>query len=441
MDRVSASGAEGPAFESPQARHKTIESRVTPGFILISKPPWKEAIKIAFKTTILEVISADEKKKKYSLLLSGGGFHPSGGGQPGDTGILSADGFHFLVEDSAKHSRGTVVKGKAERGIPAPGMEAEGEVDIKRHSLLSRMHTGEHILTRALEEAHSGLRIKKVNVDPVESTVYLTWDGELDWDMLFYAEKEGNRIVSEDLPVETSWLSKDEARQLPGIKGIWDRIADDTVRVVRIPGYDTIACSGSHVSSTGEVGNLFVTGYNGTAPNWEFKFSVEGDLLRQEHSEAARKLNRLIGCRLDQMERVVAGFQEENGQLRKMLERASQYLTFSAMDHNLEGAAVSSAVLPGISKDLAIPAAKKWSEAHPDRVLIVLFPDRDNGGGSFLLYAGSNVDVDFSCLLKQTPSLAARGGGRKDWLNGLSPVMTEAPWAEAVEAYVKVRRA
>ncbi|MGI6784893.1 MAG: hypothetical protein ACOX5A_11905 [Aminivibrio sp.] len=395
---------------------------------------------MTFKATILEVISSDEKKKKYSLLLDGGNFRPSGGGQPGDSGVLRAGGFHFLVEDAEKHPRGTVVKGRAEMGAPIPGMEAEGEVDMERHALLSRMHTGEHILTRALEDANPGLRIQKVNVDPAETTVYLSWEGELDWEMLFYAEREAERIVDEDLPVETTYLPKEEAMKLPGVKGLWDRIPEGKVRVVQIPDYDVIACSGSHVSSTGEVGSLFVTGYNGSAPNWEFRFSVEGAPLRQEYSESARRLHRLIGCRLNQMEQVVAGYQDENGRLKKMLERASQYINLPVKDYD-GGAPVSSAVLPGMSRDLAAPAAKRWSEALPDRVLILLLPDREEGDGSFLLYAGKDVGVDFSKFLKETPSLSARGGGRKDWLNGLSPVMTESAWVEAAASYMERRRA
>ncbi len=122
--------------------------------------------------------------------------------------------------------------------------------------------------------------------------------------MLFEAEKEGNRIVAGDLPVETVLLSKEEAEKLPGIKGNWGRIADETIRVVRIPGFDTIACSGSHVSSTGEVGDLFVTGYRGTAPDWEIKFTVNGAEMRREYSETARRLVRRIGCRLNQVENV-----------------------------------------------------------------------------------------------------------------------------------------
>lgn len=397
-------------------------------------------MRLTFNTAVLEIVSGDEKKKKFSLLLAGGEFHPSGGGQPGDSGVLRAEGFFFVVEDTEKHSRGTVVTGEARTGLPTPGMKVEGEVDRKRHTLLSRMHTGEHILTRALEDAYPGVRIQKVNIDPYESTVYLSWDGDLDWDMLFCAEKEGNRIVEENRSVDTQLLPRDEARQLPGIKGLWDRISGDAVRVVQIPGFDTIACSGSHVASTGEVGDLFITGYNGSSPDWEFRFSVDGGPLRQEYSEMSRRLHRLVGCRLHEMDRVVAGFQEDNTRLRKMMEKAAQYFVIPARDHFGEKGTVSTAVMPGISRDLAASAAKKWSEAHPDRILILLLPDQDDSAGSFLVYGGKNTETDLSGLIKESPSLSARGGGRRDWLNGVSPVMCADAWAEVVRLHIEKKR-
>ncbi|MBL3540550.1 alanyl-tRNA editing protein [Aminivibrio sp.] len=395
---------------------------------------------VSFRATILDVLSSDEKKKKFTLLLSGGDLHPSGGGQPGDSGSLWTEDFRFQIDDTEKRDGGLAVTGKAEKGSPAPGMEVEGEADLERHRLLSRMHTGEHILSRALEKAHPGLRVFKVAVDSAETSVYLTWDGELDWDVLFEAEKEGNKIVAEDLPVETVMLSKDEAEHLPGIKGNWSRIADETIRVVRIPGYDAIACSGSHVSSTGKVGNLFITAFRGTSPDWEFKFSVDGSVLRQEYSEAARRLVRSIGCRLSQLGRVVGGLQEENGALRKLMERASQYISLPAEDFSAGGLPVSAAVLPGFSRELAAPAARKWSDANPGRVLLLLLPEPEKNEGSFLLYGGKEISVDFSAFLKESPGLRARGGGRSDWLNGLSPVMEVEPWLEALKVYAEKKR-
>lgn len=395
---------------------------------------------VSFRATILDVLASEEKKKKFTLLLSGGELHPSGGGQPGDSGVLWAENFRFRIDDTEKKDGGVAVSGKAEMGFPVPGLEVEGEADLERHRLLSRMHTGEHILSRALEKAHPGLRVFKVAVDSAETSVYLAWDGDLGWDMLFEAEKEGNRIIAENLPVETILLSKEEAENLPGIKGNWGRIADETIRVVHIPGYDTIACSGSHVASTGVVGDLFITGFRGTAPDWEFKFTVDGAALRQEYCEEGRRLVRSIGCRFSQLRQVVGGLQDENGTLKKMLDKASQYLSLPVEDHGSAGMPISVAILPGFSREIVSPSARKWSDTHPDRVLLLLLPTPESTDGSFLLYGGRDVPSDFSHFLKETPSLGARGGGRRDWLNGLSPVMTAEPWIEAIQQHMKKRR-
>jgi len=60
--------------------------------------------------------------------------------------------------------------------------------------------------------------------------------------------------------------------------------------------------------------------------------------------------------------------------------------------------------------------------------------------GSFLIYGGKEVPVDFSAFLKESPSLRARGGGRNDWLNGLSPVMEAEPWLDALKTFAEKRR-
>jgi len=394
---------------------------------------------VTFRTTIIRILSDDEKKKRYTLLLSGGDLHPAGGGQPGDSGRLWGEDFLFTVTETEKHGEGISVSGRAERGKPAPGMEVEGETDLGRHALLSRMHTGEHILSRALEKSFPGLRVYKVAVDCTETSVYLTWDGDLGWDMLFAAEKEGNGIIAENRPVETVFLSREDAEKIPGIKGNWDRIEDETIRVVQIPGFDIIACSGSHVSSTGEVGDLFVTGYRGTAPDWEIKFTVNGTEMRREYSEAARRLVRRIGCRMNQLENVFAGLQEENGALGKMLDRAAQFLSLPITVYECGGYSIGTCVLPGFSRELVAVPASKWSEAHPGAVCIILIPDHEGKNGSFLLYRGKSIPRDFSLFLKETPSLSGRGGGRADWLNGVSPVMSSEAWIEAVKEYMNRR--
>jgi len=392
------------------------------------------------KVLLSEILSSDEKKKRYSLLLAGSAFRPAGGGQPGDRGEVRGENFLFRVTECEKHDEGVAVFGTLSGGTIEPGTEVEERIDLNVREAFSRMHTGEHILSRVLERKNPPLRVHKVAIAEDESTIYLEFPGEVGWEMLFSAEDEANVVVARNLPVETLFLGRDEAEHLPGIKGNWGRIAGDTIRVVKIPGFDTIACSGSHVSATGEVGDIFVTGFRGSAPEWEIKFAAEGRALRNEYSRTTRRLVRSVGCPLERLEDVVAGLREENASLAKMLEKAAQLVELPWEVFSAGGMPVFTAVVLGAPKEMVTVAARKCSDAHPDALVLLLLPDQEKSGGTFLFYRGSSVSVDFSRFLKESPSLEARGGGRNDWLNGSSPQMRMEEWLKALGEFLKKTR-
>lgn len=389
---------------------------------------------MANESIIESVAPLDEKKRRFALTVPGTSFHPSGGGQPGDSGALSAEGFQFIVDDTEVRDGRVILSGRATKGIPLPGMAVRAVVDEDRHRLFSRMHTGEHILSRVLESDHEGLHVHKVAVAAEESAIFVTFAGEMDWTMLLEAERRANEIVAERRPVVTEVFPKGEAEKLSGLKANWARIEADAIRVVRIPDFDVIACSGSHVLSTDEVGDLFVTGYKGTAPEWEVKFTVEGKAAKGEYSAVARRLVRRIGCPLGQVEDVFARLQEENGALTKAIERMAPLLSLPWDELTVEGYPLYIAVLPGFTKDLIAASAKRWSDEHPQAIVLVLLPREERD--EFLLYAGKDVDRNFSTFLRESPTLEARGGGRSDWLNGQSPKMAAEVWRDALSIFL-----
>ena len=66
--------------------------------------------------------------------------------------------------------------------------------------------------------------------------------------------------------------------------------------IVTIGEFDSMACSGTHVGSTAEVGGLIVTGFKGGNGEWEVKFTVDRQETLQRHSRITRMLSREIGC-------------------------------------------------------------------------------------------------------------------------------------------------
>lgn len=385
---------------------------------------------------LTRILAANDKKKTFTLLISGSEFRPSGGGQPGDRGELRADDLLFRVLESDKHPEGLAVAGTLVKGRLEPGMTFEEVVDLDLRAAYSRMHTGEHIISKVLEANLPSLRIEKVAIGEAESLIYLTYPGVLGWEDLFAAEDRANEIVSMNLPVEIANVGRAEGERLPGVRGKWERIADETIRVVTIQGFDAIACSGSHVGSTGEVGDILVTGYKGSPPNWEIRYITRGRAQRNEYSRVARRLARSVGCPADRLEGVLSSLREENAALGRTLERASQLVAIPWESSNVGGLPLFFSVLPGVPRELVTVASRSWSDDNPDALVLLLMPEAEGKGGYFLFYRGKEVDRDFSSFLRESPSLAAKGGGRSDWLNGASPCMRPEEWREAIARFL-----
>jgi alanyl-tRNA synthetase len=85
-----------------------------------------------------------------------------------------------------------------------------------------------------------------------DSTIDLDY-ADLDWDAAHTVETEVNRVIWEDRPVGILFVDESEIHQLPLRR---PPKVGGTIRVIRMGDYDTVACGGTHVGRTGEVGLL-----------------------------------------------------------------------------------------------------------------------------------------------------------------------------------------
>ncbi|MDR1649341.1 MAG: alanyl-tRNA editing protein [Synergistaceae bacterium] len=396
---------------------------------------------------ILEVLESDRKKAR--VLAEGSPFHAAGGGQPGDTGTLEGAGFRAAVRDARKH-KGEGVYGDTDKDsflsvldlalLSGPetlraGMEVTAEVDRARNEILSRMHTAQHIFSRLQENAAEGLETLKVNIGTEESAVYVRYEGELTWDALFAAEEKTVEAIRADLPVETLLMSRGDAENIPELKAKWERIHDEEIRVVRVAGIDATACAGTHAARTGEVGGFLVTGFNGSPPEWEVRFTVQADERLAEYGRVARRLLREVGCRPDQLEEVFLRQRAENAALRQTLDKARAYISVPWEERSVGilRHPLYLAVLPGMTKELLSAPARECVAGHPGAFCLVLLPGAVAAEPfPFLLLRGAELSVDLSGFVKEFPELSARGGGKADWLNGTTTQKSVSLWIEAI---------
>ncbi|MFL0372325.1 alanyl-tRNA editing protein [Paenibacillus amylolyticus] len=182
-----------------------------------------------------------DKEDGVYVTLAETAFYPHGGGQPCDLGQIG--GIAVLdvnIEDGE-------VWHKLER---APEQtEVHCEIDWERRFDHMQQHTGQHLLsaiTLKLAESmtlsfHLGTEYDTIDVAAPE----------LGANQLTAIEQEVNRQIYRNARINTSWVTAEEAAQLPLVK---QPTVTEDIRIVEIEGVEYNACGGTHVSATGEIG-------------------------------------------------------------------------------------------------------------------------------------------------------------------------------------------
>lgn len=193
------------------------------------------------KTFTGTVLSCRRGKKGFEVILDQTAFYPEGGGQPADTGVLGG------VRVFDVHERGDGIVHYTE-GELAVGSVINGEIDWERRFIHMQQHSGEHLVSGLI---HARFGYDNVGFHMGEDEVTIDVNGELTWDELMEIEETANRMLWENLEVRAYFPSRAELADME-YRSKKELVGD--VRIVRIPGGDTCACCGTHVTRTGEIG-------------------------------------------------------------------------------------------------------------------------------------------------------------------------------------------
>jgi len=184
-------------------------------------------------------------------------FYPTGGGQPGDSGILDWGGGQVPIATALKHGDQQVALIPAEPlAMPPVGAGARQILDWPRRHRLMRMHTALHLLSVVIPLPVTGGQIGAER-------------GRLDFDMeeapsdVASLAAALNRLIARDLPVTADWISDAELVANPSLVktlSVRPPSGQGRVRLVRIgtlaDQIDLQPCGGTHVARTGEIGRV-----------------------------------------------------------------------------------------------------------------------------------------------------------------------------------------
>lgn len=151
------------------------------------------------------------------------------------------------------------------------------EIALNQHNKTEYppMHTTEHVVNRTMinlfgcgrsVEAH--IERKKSKLDYKLATCPTSEQVQL-------LEDTVNEVIHRNLPVTIEYITKQEA------KGRFDmerlpNDASETVRVVKVGGYDECLCIGLHVQNTSEIGTfkLLSHNFNPETGIWRIRFKL-----------------------------------------------------------------------------------------------------------------------------------------------------------------------
>lgn len=183
-------------------------------------------------------------------------FYATGGGQPGDSGVLDWGGTRVPIATALKVDGGIALVPAEPVALPPAGMAARQLIDWSRRHRHMRVHTALHLLSVVIPLPVTGGQIAADK-------------GRLDFDMpeppgdVAALEEALNSLIARDLTVSDDWITDEDLLANPGLvktMSVRPPLGQGRVRLVRITDGDTLVdlqpCGGTHVRRTGEIGRV-----------------------------------------------------------------------------------------------------------------------------------------------------------------------------------------
>lgn len=183
-------------------------------------------------------------------------FYATGGGQPGDSGVLDCGGTQVPIATALKVEGGIALVPAEPVALPAPGTEARQLIDWSRRHRHMRVHTALHLLSVVIPLPVTGGQIAAEK-------------GRLDFDMpeppgdVAALEEALNSLIARDLTVSDDWITDEELLANPALvktMSVRPPMGQGRVRLVRIMDGTTLVdlqpCGGTHVRRSAEIGRV-----------------------------------------------------------------------------------------------------------------------------------------------------------------------------------------
>ena len=351
-----------------------------------------------------KVISCTQYKDGYAIILDDTLFYPEGGGQPGDTGMIDGIRVYDTIRDKDETILHLTKEGVTE------GSVVHGVIDWDRRFDHMQNHTGEHLFS-GLVHSHHGYNNVGFHMG---ETIQVDFDGVLEKEDIDRLEMEANAIITSNVPVSVLYPD-DNALQDMNYRS--KKELDGVVRIVKIDDYDTCACCGTHVRSTGEIGLLKVLSYekNKSGTRIEMLAGRRAFAYMKHVSDENVAISRMLCAKVDEtdaaVERLLAKVNEKEQEVSLWKKQVLDAVVHGTKD----GEKLAVVFLKGCDrKDIAHVCDRIVHERNCGCAAVM----NDEGNGVMSYVIMSEVISLKAVSRKLNERLSGKGGGRDTVIQG-----------------------
>ncbi|MBR5539107.1 MAG: alanine--tRNA ligase [Clostridia bacterium] len=290
--------------------------------------------------TVIAIIDGDNMLESVNegdctVVLDRTPFYGEGGGQVGDTGVITTENATLTVIDTKKSDGVYIHICHVENGTLNKGDKVTAAIDAARRAAIRRNHSAAHLLQGALrkvlgnhvEQAGSYVNETECRFDFSHFAAMTKEEIEKVEDLVNEAILEGAEVVTKVTDAETA--KKEGAMALFGEK------YGDKVRMVKMGEYSTELCGGTHVSNTAKVGLFKIVSESSVAAGVRRVTGTTGlgvlTLLKDSEMLAVKTAQELKSANVSDNPSRAAALQNEIKGLKKELDAANAKLSQNAL--------------------------------------------------------------------------------------------------------------
>ena len=369
-------------------------------------------------------------------------FYGEGGGQVGDTGVITLGDTTLTVLDTKKTNGIYLHQCQVENGSVKLGDTVKLAIDSVRRDAIKRNHSAAHLLQAALRSV-LGTHVEQAGsyVDEHRVRFDFTHLAAMTAEEIAKVEAIVNANILTAEKAETIVTTPDEAKKM-GAMALFGEKYGSEVRVVKIGSSSTELCGGTHVSNTGNIG-LFkvisessvaagVRRIEGTTGTGVLALLGEKDALIRETAKELKSPNPAG------IAKKAESLQAEIKELKRELESANSQIANAKAEALLSGIktvgkfkllAAKVEMRPDQARGLCDTVKDKYSDA------VAVFAAVADGKLNFAVAAGPDAvkaGAHAGNILREVAAICGgKGGGRPDSAMGAGRDIDKIPEALA----------